>query len=183
MNSHNFKKNKRGFTVAEFAMVFTVFLIVAAGAYKYLPGIYAQYRVSSLMESLSVAVPKIQKAYRNHGNFAQLTTAQVAQNGWIVGSYVIRNDGVPTGALRAPWGEFTIAPATPNTNAQVSLQTAPTAECLQIVESAFDSDMYSIVSINGTQVKTDSSPADYTQIGPLCSASNSNNVSLVFGRI
>jgi prepilin-type N-terminal cleavage/methylation domain-containing protein len=177
-------KKQRGFTLSELTVVLLIGALLAAAAMFAVPRMMSSYRASKIIDEFNVAIPAIQTAYQNQGSYANLTTAQVANNGWMSRNFTtLNNAGTPTGELISSWGAITFAPGAGNNTALVELVGIPTRECLKIAEM-FNSDNYITAEIGGTEVKnnTDLRTVDLDAVGTQCNANNANEISFTFGR-
>ncbi|MBD8577571.1 prepilin-type N-terminal cleavage/methylation domain-containing protein [Pseudomonas syringae] len=177
-----FKKGKqRGFSLPELAIVILIAALLAGTAALVLPGIFASYRANKITNEFNVAIPAIQTAYQNKTSYAGLTTAQVAQNGWIGSGFTEITNGVPTGNLITQWGTLTFATAATNTRVTGTLNNVPSRECIKIA-STFTADQFLAATVNGTAVKSGVNFTDLTAIGTQCSSTATNTITFTFGR-
>lgn len=176
-----FKKTKnnkqRGFSLSEFAIV----ILLAGLAALILPGVLAGIRANKIINELNVAIPAIQTAYQNKTSYAGLTTAQVAQNGWVGSGFTEVTNNVPTGNLITQWGTLTFATANTNTRVVGTLNNVPTRECIKIANT-FTADQYLAATVNGTAVKSGVNFMDLTAVGTQCSSTQTNIITFTFGR-
>lgn len=172
---------QRGFSLTELAIVLGIIALIAAAAMVVVPRVLASIRASKIIDAFNEAIPSIQTAYQNQTSFANLTTAQVAQNGWLNDSFVEMAGGVPDGNLVTQWGTIAFAPAAGNTQGQATLTNIPTKECVKI-GSSFMNDLFLTASINGTQVKAGPNNIDLTAVGTQCSSTPTNVIVFTFGR-
>lgn len=106
---HPKKRRKQGgFSLPELALVILIGSLLAGVAALILPGIFANFRANKVIDEFNISIPAMQTAYQNRTSFAGLTTAQVAQNGWVGSSFVEMTNGVPTGNLVTQWGTLTL---------------------------------------------------------------------------
>lgn len=180
-----FKKTKnnkqRGFSLSEFAIVILLASLLAGLAALILPGVLAGIRANKIINELNVAIPAIQTAYQNKTSYAGLTTAQVAQNGWVGSGFTEVTNNVPTGNLITQWGTLTFATANTNTRVVGTLNNVPTRECIKIANT-FTADQYLAATVNGTAVKSGVNSMDLTAVGTQCSSTNANIITFTFGR-
>lgn len=180
-----FKKTKnnkqRGFSLSEFAIVILLASLLAGLAALILPGVLAGIRANKIINELNVAIPAIQTAYQNKTSYTGLTTAQVAQNGWVGSGFTEIDNNVPTGNLITQWGTLTFATANTNTRVVGTLNNVPTRECIKI-SNTFTADQYLAATVNGTAVKSGVNGTALTVIGTQCSSTNANIITFTFGR-
>jgi prepilin-type N-terminal cleavage/methylation domain-containing protein len=170
-----------GFSLTELAIVLGIIALIAAAAMVVVPRVLASIRAGKIIDAFNEAIPSIQTAYQNQTSFANLTTAQVAQNGWLNDSFVEMAGGVPDGNLVTQWGTIAFAPTAANAQGQATLDHIPTKECVKIGNS-FMNDMYLTATINGAAVKAGPNNVDLTAVGTQCSSSTSNTIVFTFGR-
>ncbi|MBD8792705.1 prepilin-type N-terminal cleavage/methylation domain-containing protein [Pseudomonas syringae] len=175
------KRKQRGFGLMEFAIVVLLVSLLAGLASLVLPGIFASIRATKITDELNLAIPAIQTAYQNKTSYAGLTTAQVAQNGWIGSGFTEVTNGVPTGNLVTQWGTMTFVTAATNTRVTGTLNNVPTRECIKIANT-FSADQYLAATVNGTAVKTGVNGTALTVIGTQCSSTTTNLITFTFGR-
>ncbi|WP_109514226.1 type 4 pilus major pilin [Pseudomonas ovata] len=175
------KRKQRGFGLMEFAIVVLLVSLLAGLASLVLPGIFASIRATKITDELNLAIPAIQTAYQNKTSYAGLTTAQVAQNGWIGSGFTEVTNGVPTGNLVTQWGTMTFVTAATNTRVTGTLNNVPTRECIKIANT-FSADQYLAATVNGTAVKTGVNGTALTVIGTQCSSTATNTITFTFGR-
>jgi prepilin-type N-terminal cleavage/methylation domain-containing protein len=173
--------HQRGFTLAELAIVILLGTIITGVAYLILPGIFSSYRANKVIDEFNVAIPAIQGAYQNRTSYSGLTTAQVAQNGWISNAFIETANGAPSGNLITQWGTIAFATASNNARAQVTLNNVPTRECTKIATS-FSGDQYLTATVNGTTVKSGVNDIDLSAIGSQCQSTTTNTIVFTFGR-
>lgn len=178
---HTKKSKQRGFSLPELALVILIGGLLTAAAALILPGIFANYRAGKVVDEFNIAIPAMQTAYQNRTSFAGLTTAQVAQNGWIGSGFTEMTNGVPTGNLVTQWGTLTFAPVSSNTRAMGTLNNVPSRECVKITTS-FTGDQYLAATVNGTTVKSGTNNMDLTAVGTQCSSTDTNTITFTFGR-
>lgn len=179
----NIKRHKqRGVAdLAQLAIVVLIGTLISAVAYMVLPGLFAGFRADKITTALDNSIPAIQTAYRNRTSYANLTTAQVAQNRWLEGGMTEIVAGSPTGNLLTQWGTMTFGPASNGTQAQGTLNNIPSRECIKI-GNALGGDQYLTVTLNGTTIKTATTELDLTAVGSQCNSSNANTITFTFGR-
>ena len=170
-----------GFTLVELMIVLGIAALLAAVAVMFVPDALASIRAGKVTKALSAGIPSIQTAYQNNTSFNNLTTAQVAQNGWFGKSLTEYAAGVPTGNLVTPWGAITCTSASAGMQGQCSLTNIPTRECRKIGEE-FTNDLYIAATVNGTAVKTATTGVDLTAVGTQCSSTATNTITFNFGR-
>lgn len=175
------KHKQKGFSLTEMAIVVIVAALLAGIAALVLPGIFAGIRASKITDELNVAIPAIQAAYQNKTSYAGLTTAQVAQNGWIGSGFTEMTNGVPTGNIVTQWGTMTFATANTNTRVVGTLNNVPSRECIKIANT-FSADQYLAATVNGTAVKSGVNGTALTVIGTQCSSTGTNVITFTFGR-
>lgn len=178
---HTKKRKQRGFSLPELALVILIGSLLAGAAALILPGIFANFRAGKVVDEFNISIPAIQTAYQNRTSFAGLTTAQVAQNGWIGSGFTEITNGVPTGNLVTQWGTLTFVPVSTNTRAMGTMNNVPSRECVKI-SSSFTGDQYLAATINGTTVKSGVNTMDLTAVGTQCSSTNTNTITFTFGR-
>lgn len=174
-------KQRGAFGLPELALVILIGGLLAAAGALVLPGIFANFRANKIIDEFNVAIPSIQTAYQNRTNYSGLTTAQVAQNGWVGSGLTEMANGVPTGNLVTQWGTLTFLPVSSGTQAQGTLNNVPSRECIKITTS-FTSDQYISATVNGTTVKSGVNAMDLTAVGTQCSGSGTNTITFTFGR-
>ncbi|NMV39899.1 type 4 pilus major pilin [Ralstonia insidiosa] len=174
-------RNQNGFTLAELAIVLMIGALIVAAAMIVVPRVLANIRAGKITSALSTAIPAIQTAYQNQTSFNNLTTAQVAQNGWMGTSFTEYNGGSPTGNLLTQWGTITFAPINGGTTGQGTFTNIPTKECQNIAQE-FTNDMYLTASVNGTAIKAGVNNVDLTASGTQCSSTSTNTIVFTFGR-
>lgn len=178
----NHKKGmQKGFSLPELAIVLMIGALIAASAMVVVPRLLASIRAGKIIDEFNTAIPAIQTAYQNQTSFATLTTAQVAQNGWVGSSFVEYAGGVPTGNLLTQWGTIVFVPIASGSQGQGTLDNIPTKECVKI-GNAFTNDLYLTATINGAVVKTGVNNVDLTAIGTQCSSTANNTIVFTFGR-
>ncbi|MCK9759910.1 prepilin-type N-terminal cleavage/methylation domain-containing protein [Pseudomonas syringae pv. syringae] len=177
----NAKTLQRGFGLPEMALVIVIIGLLAAIASMILPQIFANMRANKIIDELVLAVPNIQTAYQNTSSYNGLTTAQVAQNGWVGSGFAEINNGVPTGNLITQWGNMTFAPAANGAQGQGTINNVPSRECIKISNS-FSNDQIVSATVNGTVVKARTNTIDLTTVGAQCSSSQTNTITFNFGR-
>lgn len=173
--------SQRGFSLTELAIVLGIAALIAASAMVTVPRVLASIRAGKIIDELNVAIPAIQTAYQNQTSFSNLSTAQIAKNGWMSSSFVEHEGGMPTGKLLTQWGTIVCEPAEGNTQGQCTMTNIPTKECVKIGNN-FTNDLYLMGKINGTTVKASVNNVDLTAVGTQCSSSASNTISFTFGR-
>lgn len=178
---HTKNRKQRGFSLPELALVILIGGLLTAAAALILPGIFANYRAGKVVDEFNIAIPAMQTAYQNRTSFAGLTTAQVAQNGWIGSGFTEMTNGVPTGNLVTQWGTLTFAPVSSNTRAMGTLNNVPSRECVKI-STSFTGDQYLAATVNGTTVKSGTNNMDLTAVGTQCSSTDTNTITFTFGR-
>jgi prepilin-type N-terminal cleavage/methylation domain-containing protein len=175
------RRHEDGFSLTELAIVLGIIALIAAAAMVVVPRVLASIRAGKIIDAFNEAIPSIQTAYENQTSFANLTTAQVAQNGWLNDSFVEMAGGVPDGNLVTQWGSIVFAPTAGNTQGQATLNNIPTKECVKIGNN-FMNDMYLTASINGTAVKAGPNNVNLTAVGTQCSSTTTNAIVFTFGR-
>lgn len=175
------KSRQGGFGLPELAIVLMITALIAAAAMIVVPRILASVRAGKIIDEFNTAIPAIQTAYQNQTSFSSLTTAQVAQNGWMGSSFVEYASGVPTGNLLTQWGTLTFVPIASGTQGQGTMNNIPTKECVKIGTN-FTNDLYLSATINGTAVKTGVNNVDLTAVGTQCSSTATNTIVFTFGR-
>lgn len=175
------KKKQGGFGLPELAITLMITGLIAAAAMIVVPRILASVRAEKIIDEFNTAIPAIQTAYQNQTTFSSLTTAQVAQNGWVGSSFIEYSAGVPTGKLLTQWGTMAFAPIASGARAQTTLDNIPSRECVKIGNS-FTNDLYLTATINGTTVKTNINAVDLTAVGTQCSSTTTNTIVFTFGR-
>lgn len=174
-------QRQQGTFVTELGIALLVLGLIGAAAYVFVPRMLANIRADKIVNEFNVTIPSIQTAYQNRTSYNSLTTAQVAQNGWMSRGFVEYSNDVPTGSLLTPWGVITFASASSGSQGQVTLTNVPSIECTKIGTS-FASDMFLGATVNGTAVKSGVNSIDLTAVGTQCSSSDSNTVVFTFGR-
>ena len=172
---------QKGFSLTELAIVLGIIALIAAAAMVVVPRVLASIRAGKIIDAFNEAIPSIQTAYQNQTSFANLVTAQVAQNGWLNDSFVEMAGGVPDGNLVTQWGTIVFAPTAANTQGQVTMNNIPTKECVKIGNN-FMNDMYLTATINGAAVKAGPNNVDLTAVGTQCSSTTTNTIVFTFGR-
>ncbi|WP_137808413.1 type 4 pilus major pilin [Pseudomonas sp. G(2018)] len=175
------KSKQGGFGLPELAIVLMIAALIAAAAFVVVPRILASVRAGKIIDEFNTAIPAIQTAYQNQTSFNSLTTAQVAQNGWLSSSFVEFAGGVPTGNLLTQWGTLTFVPISSGSQGQGSMNNIPTKECVKIGTN-FTNDLYLTATINGTAVKTGVNNVDLTAVGTQCSSTPNSTIIFTFGR-
>ena len=175
------KSKQGGFGLPELAIVLMIAALIAAAAFVVVPRILASVRAGKIIDEFNTAIPAIQTAYQNQTSFSSLTTAQVAQNGWLSSSFVEFAGGVPTGNLLTQWGTLTFVPISAGSQGQGTMNNIPTKECVKIGTN-FTNDLYLTATINGTAVKTGVNNVDLTAVGTQCSSTANNTIIFTFGR-
>ena len=170
-----------GFGLPELVIVLMIAALIAAAAMVVVPRALASIRAGKVIDEFNTSIPAIQTAYQNQTSFSSLTTAQVAQNGWVGSSFVEYAAGIPTGRLLTQWGTLTFTPIAAGSQAQGSLDNVPSKECVKIA-NAFTNDLYLTATVNGTAVKANVNNVDLTAIGTQCSSSTTNTITFTFGR-
>jgi len=177
------KFNKQGgFTLTELVIVLAIVALIGAASTLVVPRIMAKYRATKITDAIAEAIPAIQVAKNNTTSFSDLTTAQVAQNGWINDSFIEYANGVPTGNLMTQWGTIAVAPTAGNQQGQITMTNIPSKECT-LIGNSFTSGLILTGSINGSSVKNGGlANVDQTLVGTTCSSSATNTIVLTFGR-
>ncbi|WP_181885422.1 type 4 pilus major pilin [Trinickia dinghuensis] len=175
------RSRQNGFSLTELAIVLGIIALIAAAAMVVVPRVLASIRAGKIIDAFNEAIPSIQTAYQNQTSFANLTTAQVAQNGWLDDSFVEMSNGTPDGNLDTQWGTIVFVPAASNAQGQVTLNNIPTKECVKIGTN-FTNDLYLTATIDGTAVKNGPNNVDLTTVGTQCSSATTNTIVFTFGR-
>lgn len=183
-NANRNRKKQAGFSLAEVALVVMIAAVIVAAALVYIPRILAEHRAGQIITEFNTDIPTIQKAYTNRGSFNGLTTALVAQMGWMSSTYIERTGGTtPTGNLNTKWGAIQFATTAADVQAQVTLNNIPSSECTKITEM-FGDDQYLTASINGTAIKNlaAATTVDFTAGATQCNSTSTNTIVFTFGR-
>jgi type II secretory pathway pseudopilin PulG len=173
-----FKKRTKGFTLLEFGIVIGLFAVVIGLALYVVPSILANIRANAESNLLPSVEAKIQRAYANQPNYANVSMAQVTA------LHIFPDSMVSGSTITNRWGgAYTIAPTTiATTNDAVSITSAgvPTAECIQIEQGVETS--FRIIKIGGTVVKADGQTLVGEDTVSAACASATNQMVFTFGK-
>jgi prepilin-type N-terminal cleavage/methylation domain-containing protein len=170
-----------GMTLAELMVVIVIAAVLASVAYTMVPRVMSNFRAGKITDELHTVIPTIQAAYQNQTSFANLTTSQVAKNGWIGQSWVEMAAGVPTGNLVTQWGTITFVPNATGSQVTATLTNIPARECTTIGPDLAN-DLYVSGSINGTVAKVSANNVDLDVVGNQCTSTTTNTIAVTFGR-
>lgn len=174
-------QRERGFSLSlgEGILVFIVAGLVIALGYKLFSSLMASFRANKITNELQLVIPRIQTAYSNSTDFANLNAKVVARSRWVSDS-MIDNSTANDPKVKTQWGDIEF---TPNGNqVTVKLDNIPSRECAIIAES-FSGHMIKTAKVGAVEVKkAGENNVLMDKIGEGCAASATNTIEFVFGR-
>lgn len=175
------KKRQSGFTLVELGIVVAIAAIIIGIGLVVVPSILASTRANAEISELPTITTKIQRAFANQPNFANITQATVA------GLNVFPPSNVSGTTITNRFGgavtvaKNTLVATTPDDTVAITSAQIPTAECLQIGQGVEGSMRQ--IQVGGVVVKDDGkSAADPAKLATECGKTSTVTMTFVFGK-